>query len=108
MEQIPRIYHMRCTDITSPSTPNGKWYCIKSRQCNVPNVHYFHYSKKFMVNSWMLVRWWNGDCDVTGEGGDSNWLDVSKAKILVVSSSDKSGLSNGQTTTVKAFVRPGP
>jgi len=46
----------------------------------------------------MLVRWWNGDCDGTGEGGDSNWLDVSKAKILVASSSDKSNLSNGQTT----------
>ena len=25
-----------------------KWFCIKSRQCDVPNVHYFHYSKKFM------------------------------------------------------------
>jgi hypothetical protein len=37
----------------------------------------------------MLVRWWNGDCDGTGKGGDSNWLDVSKAKILVASSSDK-------------------
>jgi hypothetical protein len=46
----------------------------------------------------MLVRWWNDDGDGTGEGGDSNWLDVSKAKILVASSSDKSGLSNGQTT----------
>ena len=34
----------------------------------------------------------------SGEGGDLNWLDVSKAKILVASSSDKSGLSNGQTT----------
>jgi hypothetical protein len=55
MEQIPRIYHMRCTDITSPSTPNGKWYCIKSRQCDVRNVHYFHYSKKFIVNSWILT-----------------------------------------------------
>ena len=115
---------MRCTGITSPSTPNGKWFCIKSRQCDVPNVHYFHYSKKFMVNSWiltfceatrrwrksfvvamhpeksaaMLVRCWNGDCDRTGEGGDSNWFDVSKAKVLMASSSDKSGLSNGQTT----------
>jgi hypothetical protein len=29
----------------------------------------------------MLVR--------TGNGGDSNWLDVSKAKILVASYSDK-------------------
>ena len=121
---MSHIYQMRCTDITSPSTPDGKWYCIKSRQCDVPNVHYFHYSKKFMVNSWILtyceatkrwrksfvvvmhpeksavlfVRWWDSDCDGTGEGGDSNWLDVSKAKILVVSSSDKSGLSNGQTT----------
>jgi len=37
----------------------------------------------------MLVRWWNGDCDGTGKGGDSNWLDVSKAKILVASYSDK-------------------
>jgi hypothetical protein len=46
----------------------------------------------------MLVRWWNDDGNGTGEGGDSNWLDVSKAKILVASSSDKSGLSNGQTT----------
>ena len=26
-----------------------------------------------------------GDCDGTGKGGDSNWLDVSKAKILVAS-----------------------
>jgi len=124
MAKIPRIYHIRCTDITWPSTPNGKWYCIKSRQFDVPNVHYFHFSKKFMVNSWiltyceatrrwrksfvvamhpeksavMLVRRWNGDCDGTGEGDDSNWLDVSKAKILVASSSDKSGLSNGQAT----------
>ena len=126
-DSCPCIYHMRCTDITSPSPPSGKWYCIKCRQCDVPNAHYIHYSKKFsndLVNSWiltyceatrrwrksfvvamhpeksavMLVRWWNGDCDGTGEGGDSNWLDVSKAKILVPSSSDKSGLSNGQTT----------
>ena len=37
----------------------------------------------------MLVRWWNGDCDGTGKGDDSNWLDVSKAKTLVASSSDK-------------------
>ncbi len=37
----------------------------------------------------MLVRWWNGDCDGTGKGGDSNWLDASKAKTLVASSSDK-------------------
>ena len=47
-----------------------------------------------MINEWgscsdasgtavILVRWWNGDCDGTGKGGDSNWLDVSKAKILV-------------------------
>jgi len=89
----------------SPSPPSGKWYWIKCRQCDVPNAHYFHYSKKFsndLVNSWiltyceatrrwrksvvvaihleksavMLARWWNGDCDGTGEGGDSNWLDV--------------------------------
>ena len=82
-------------------------------------MYYFYYSKKFM-NSWiltyceatrrwwksfvvtmhpeksavMLVRWWNGDCDGTGD----DWLDASNAKILVASSSDKSGLSNGQTT----------
>ena len=37
----------------------------------------------------MLVRWWNVDCDGTGKGGDFNWLDVSKAKILEASSSDK-------------------
>jgi hypothetical protein len=37
--------------------------------------------------------------DASREGGsDSNWLDVLKAKILVASSSDKSGFSNGQTT----------
>ncbi len=34
----------------------SKWYYIKCRQCDVPNVHYFHYSKKFMVNSWMKRR----------------------------------------------------
>jgi len=37
----------------------------------------------------MFVSRWNGDCDGTGKGGDSNWLDVSKAKILVASSFDK-------------------
>ena len=56
MEQIPS---------TSPSTPSGKWYCIKCRQCDVPNAHY---SKKFsneLVNSWILTyceatrRWRN-------------------------------------------------
>jgi hypothetical protein len=46
-----------------------------------------------------------GDCDGIGEGDDSNWLDVSKAKILVASSSDKSGLSNGQATKA---VTPSP
>jgi len=30
-----------------------------------------------------------GDCDGTRKGGDSNWLDVSKAKILEASSTDK-------------------
>ena len=48
----------------------------------------------------MLVRWWNGDCDGTGD----DWLDASNAKILVASSSDKSGLSNGQTSNLGVLV----
>ncbi len=48
----------------------------------------------------MLVRWWNGDCDGTGKGGDSNWLDVSKASILVASSSDKGPSMYFQTTII--------
>ena len=68
-----------------------KWYCIKCRQCDVPNVHYSKKLSNDLVNSWiltyceatrrwrksfvvamhpeksavMLVKWWNGGYDGT-------------------------------------------
>jgi len=61
------------------------WDCEATRRWRKSFVVAMHPEKSAV----MLVRWWNGDCDGTGKGGDSNWLDVSKAKILVASSSDK-------------------
>jgi len=122
-DSCPCIYHMRCTDIMSSTPPSGKWYCMKCREADVANAYNIHYSKKFsdeLVDSWiltysdasrrwrkcfvvathpeksavMLVRWWSGG---GREAGPANWLDISKGKILIASSSssDKSGESNG-------------
>ena len=58
------------------------WDCEATRRWRKSFVVAMHPEKSAV----MLVRGWDGDCDGTGKGGDSNWLDVSKAKILVASS----------------------
>jgi hypothetical protein len=53
------------------------WDCEATRRWRKSFVVAMHPEKSAV----MLVRWWNGDCDGTEKGCDSNWLDVSKAKI---------------------------
>eukprot|EP01038_Epipyxis_sp_PR26KG_P010232 gene10232-13764_t len=105
----PCVYHMKCAELDNDKIPTGKWYCVRCVEMGVSSATVLPYETKIsknIENKWILVwvsslhrwkkalvittwsfykgcvliKWWRRD---RRSSGKVNWLDISKAKVLL-------------------------